>query len=388
MIETGIWRSLKREMVQLVRRPIYVVCMIVIPIATAFFLLSLMEKGLPDNVPAAIVDLDHTEMSREIGRTLGSLQMVDIKYKFNSYTEANDAMQRGDIFGFFIIPADFAQKVLSSRKPEISYYTNLTYYVPSSLLFKGFKITSTLASGAVVKTMLTSAGMPEYKIMPMLQPYSLNTHPLGNPWMSYAIYLGNSFIPCALALMILLVTTFSIGIEIKNNSSRDWLNKAKGSIVTAVLGKLLPQTIIFVAVGVFIQSLLFGYYHFPLNGGVWHMIGGMILMVIATQAFALFVFSVLPNLRLALSVCSLVGVLSFSVAGFSFPVDDMYGYLGIFSYILPIRYYFLIYVDQALNGIPLYFSRFYYVALLIFPLVSMTMLWRLKRACMNPVYIP
>ncbi|MEG2819528.1 MAG: ABC transporter permease, partial [Muribaculaceae bacterium] len=70
MIETGFWRSLKRGMIQLVRRPLYVVCMIVIPIATTFFLLNLMESGLPEKVPAAIIDLDHTEMSREIGRTL------------------------------------------------------------------------------------------------------------------------------------------------------------------------------------------------------------------------------------------------------------------------------------------------------------------------------
>ncbi|MEG1539189.1 MAG: ABC transporter permease [Muribaculaceae bacterium] len=388
MIETGFWRSVKRGMIQLVRRPLYVVCMIVIPIATTFFLLNLMESGLPEKVPAAIIDLDHTEMSREIGRTLGSLQMVDIRNKFNSYSEARDAMQRGEIFGFFIIPSDFSQKVLAGRKPEISFYTNLTYYVPGSLLFKGFKMTSVLASGAVVKTVLTSVGMPEYKIMPMLQPYSLHTHPLGNPWMSYAIYLGNSFAPCILALMILLVTVFSIGTEIKYNTSRDWLRNANGSIFVALGGKLLPQTIIFAVVGVFMQSLLFGYYHFPLNGDAWNMITGIILMVVATQSFAVFIYSVLPNLRLALSVCSLIGVLSFSVAGFSFPVNDMYGFLAIFSYILPIRYYFLIYVDQALNGIPLYFSRIYYAALLVFPLVAMTMVWRLKRACKNPVYLP
>ena len=40
----------------------------------------------------------------------------------------------------------------------------------------------------------------------------------------------------------------------------------------------------------------------------------------------------------------------------------MYGGIAIFSYIVPIRYYFLIYIDQALNGIPIYYSRFYYVA--------------------------
>lgn len=388
MAESGIWKSVKRGIIQLVRRPIYLVSMILIPIGTSLFLLDLMKEGLPEKVPAAIVDLDHTEMSRGISQTLGSMQMVDIKYKLNSYTEAREAIQRGEIFGFFVIPHEFASKALAGRQPEISFYTNLTYYVPGSLLFKEFKTMSVLTSGALVKTVMTDAGIPEYKIMPSLQPISLHTHQLGNPWLSYAIYLGNSFIPATLALMIMLVTVFSIATEIKYNTSRDWLKQADGSILVALAGKLIPQTLIFSIVGIFIQTLMYRYYHFPMNGNIFNMFSAMILMVIACQAFALFIVSIVPNLRLALSICSLVGVLSFSIAGFSFPVSSMYGSIGIFSYLLPIRYYFLIYIDQALNGISIYYSRFYYAALLIFPLVAMTMLWRLKKACQNPVYIP
>jgi ABC-2 type transport system permease protein len=139
---------------------------------------------------------------------------------------------------------------------------------------------------------------------------------------------------------------------------------------------------------VFLQSLLFGFCQFPLNGSLWVMIVAMIMFVVACQALALLVCCLLPNLRLALSVVSLLGVLSFSITGFSFPLENMYGAVAIFSYIIPVRYYFLIYVDQALNGIPLYYSQYYFVALAIFPLLATTMLWRLKKACEKPVYVP
>ena len=66
----------------------------------------------------------------------------------------------------------------------------------------------------------------------------------------------------------------------------------------------------------------------------------------------------------------------------------MYPAVGIFSYILPVRYYFLIYIDQALNGLPLFYSRHYYIALLIFPLVALIGLRRLKKHCLHPVYVP
>ena len=55
---------------------------------------------------------------------------------------------------------------------------------------------------------------------------------------------------------------------------------------------------------------------------------------------------------------------------------------------MPIKYYFLIMVDQALNGIDIYYSRYYYAALIGFTLLPMLLSWRLKKECLNPVYVP
>ena len=98
--------------------------------------------------------------------------------------------------------------------------------------------------------------------------------------------------------------------------------------------------------------------------------------------------SIVPNVRLALTLSSLIGILTFSFAGYSFPVQSMYGAIGIFSYLVPVRYLFLIYIFVGLDAMPVYWSRFYYVALIIFPLVASTLVWRLKRACLHPVYVP
>ena len=118
------------------------------------------------------------------------------------------------------------------------------------------------------------------------------------------------------------------------------------------------------------------------------MMAAMLLLVMACQGFAVLVCGIIPNMRLALSVCSLISVLAFSIGAFTIPVEDMYGWVGIISYILPIRYYFMIYIDQALNGIDLYYSRYYFMALLIFVLLSFVPLFNLKRMCRRPVYIP
>ena len=52
------------------------------------------------------------------------------------------------------------------------------------------------------------------------------------------------------------------------------------------------------------------------------------------------------------------------------------------------RYYFLIYLDEALRGVPIYFARSYYIALLVFPIVAMAAAPLLKRHMRHPVYVP
>ena len=103
--------------------------------------------------------------------------------------------------------------------------------------------------------------------------------------------------------------------EIKKGRSRQWLAVANGSMTVAVVGKLLPQTIIFSVVGVFVQSLFYGYYHLPMNGSILAMISAMILFVIANQSFAFILSALIPNAkqRLATSYVALLDTLHSNV---------------------------------------------------------------------------
>lgn len=88
----------KRSLLQMVRRPIYWVALFVLPLFVMLMLTSMMENGLPQKVPAGIVDKDGSSISRQITQNLGSMQMVDLTETADSYTEARHLMQEGDIF--------------------------------------------------------------------------------------------------------------------------------------------------------------------------------------------------------------------------------------------------------------------------------------------------
>lgn len=380
--------GIKREIHRMCSRKMYIFGMVIVPIFTVIFFLDLLSPGLPEHVPTAVVDLDHSTMSRSVTRSLRALQLLDICKDAESYDQALDQVRAGETFGFFVIPANFEKDALSGNTPTLEYYTNMTYFVPGTLSFKGFKTVAVATAGGVVQQTLVSMGVAPQNVASIIQPVVIDQFPLNNPWMNYSYYLTPSFSMATLALMIMLMTVFSITMEIKDGTSPRWLATNGGSMLQAVITKLLPQTVVFMAVSLFMLWLMFGYSDFPMNGSIFWLIAATFLLVTASQGFGLFVCSVVPNPRLSFSLCALFGILSFSFTGFSFPVQSMYGGLAVFSWLAPIRYWFLIYINEGLDGVGLYYSRFYFVALILFPFVACVLLRRLRKACLNPVYVP
>lgn len=385
---SGFKKIFTRSLLQLARRPLYWIAMFIFPVGLMLLLTDMMADGLPDKVPAAIIDKDGSSLSRGITQNLGSMQMIDLSRSCNSYTEARHLMQEGEIFGFFMIPDNFQKDLLSGKGPVITFYTNMTYFVPASLLFKSFKTTALMSKAGIMLNAAQTAGLPADRIKPMLQPVNIVTRGIGNPGLNYAIYLCNSFVPCVFQLMIMLMVCYTLGQEIKYGSSPRLLELARGNIYKAIVAKLLPQTIGWWVMILLMTSWLFCWQGYPMHGSWFWLVFSELLFVVASQCFAVFFFGVVPNLRLSISACSLLGILSFSLAAFSFPAESMYGGIAIFSWLMPIRYNFLIYIDQALNGADIWYSRWWYLAYLGYILLPLTVLWRIRRAMLRPVYVP
>lgn len=383
-----IWLVAKREMRRLVEKPIYLFCMLVAPAICVIFFVSLMHEGLPTNLPIAVMDLDNSVNSRNLIRQLDAFEQTKVSMKTMSFTEARQEMQKGNVYGIFYIPAGFAVEATSGKQPKLSFYTNATYLIAASLLFRDMKTMSVLASAAVGLQTGLAKGYTNDQIMGQLQPIVVDTHPIGNPWLNYSVYLNNTLLPGVLQLLIFLVTVFSIASEIKYSTSRKWLEMGGNSLTVSLLGKLLPQTVIFTIVGFMVCAVLYGFNAFPLQSGWAPMLAAMFLLVVASQAVGTFMIGVLPTPRLGLSFASLFGMISFSIVGFSFPVQAMHPTLHALSNLFPLRHYFLIYIDQALNGRDLFYTIGEYAWLSSFLVLPFLIGRNLKRALLEFKYLP
>lgn len=377
----------RRELRIFAHRPLFLFTMIVAPVLCIIFFTTLMADGLPTKLPAGLVDEDDTHITRIITRILGSMEETDLAVRYPSFTEARHAMQRGEIYGFFYIPQGLTEDAIANRQPKLSFYTNETYFVPGTLLMKDLRYACELAGLALTRETLYGKGLTEEQAMGILQPIVIETHPLNNPYLDYSVYLNNIILPGILILLVMLSTTYTIGLEWKRNTQRELYSMSRYSSTVALVGKLLPQTFLFSLMFVFYDVYFYKFLMFPCNSGIWAMMVLGIVTVMAAQAFGVFLFGAfIGQMRLSMCLCSLWGILSFSLAGFTYPVPAMDGLLQRLSWLFPLRHYYLIYVNQALDGYSILYVWRSVVAMLAFLLLPCTVLWRYRAAFLKYEY--
>lgn len=384
-----IWAISKRELGVFSHRPLFLFTIIIAPIIILIYFTTLMGKGLPTEMPTGLVDMDNTHVSRIIGRTVDAFGATKIVARYPTFNAAREAMQRGEIYAILYIPRNTTVKAMANRQPRISFYTNDCFYVPGSLLMKDLKTASVLGGLALTRETLYAKGANERTAMGIIQSLQTENHALKNPTLNYSVYLTNILLPGILILLIMLSATYSIGIEWKRNTQKKWYAMAHQSVPVALIGKLLPQTIIFCIMILFYDVYLYKFLHYPCNCGIGVMMGIGILTVLSSQAFGVFLHGLFSGfMRLAMCLCSLWGILSFSLAGFTYPTTAMDPVLRALAYLFPLRHYYLLYVNQALNAYPISYAWSSVVALLVFLLLPFTVVHRYRIAFDRYQYIP
>ncbi len=383
-----ILRIAYREIGIMRKNPIYGFCTIIFPAIIILFFTSLMKEGMPVDMPVGVVDQDNTATSRGIIRQLDAFQTTHVVAHYVNVNEARRDIQRNKIYAFLYIPKGTTAGLMSDQQPKISFYYSNVTLVAGSMLYRDLKTISTLGSAAVGMTKLSAVGKTSKEIRTFLQPIAVDLHMIGNPWANYNVYLSTTMVPGVLMVFIFLITPYSIGTELKFKRSRQWIKMAGGSTHIALIGKLLPQTLIFLTMMYIFEFYVFHCLGFPHPGGVVPIMVLGLLAVLSCQGFGVFAFGLMPSLRMSMSICSLWSVVSFSVCGATYPVFAMDSIIQSVAELFPLRHYYMIYQMNIFNGFPLTNSWFDIMALCIFAILPIFTIWNIKKAMLVYTYIP
>ena len=346
----------RRELRRMTSRRIYLATCVVLPLFSLVFMATIFGNGQMENLPVGVVDADQTSLSRSIVRMVDATPELQVTKQYANETEARKAIQRKEIYGYLLIPSGIKF---------------LCYYYHNAMLSVGGELHSTF------ETILKQISVT---------PIVTEAVGLGESQTNITSFLSLPFFFVLLQVLLLLVTTYALGSESKFGTTDEWLESAHGNIGIAVLGKLLPYTFLFVAIGILANVVFFNWMQMPLPCSIWTMNGITLLFIFATQALALILYSIFPVLSLIISVVSMIASLGATLSGVTFPVSFMDTPVYAASYLFPVRHFMetvqsILYLDGTF---PDYWTNL--VILLIFMLLPVLLLPRLKHILTTHTY--
>lgn len=376
----------EREITRMTSRRLYFGVCIVLPLFCVFFMATIFGSGQMENLPIGIVDLDQTATSRNISRTIEAVPTFNVIAHYTDDISARTATQQKKIYGYLVIPENFEENVLSGKTTTLSYYYHYALLSVGSEIQGAFEtVLQPLAITPIINE-ATALGISENQIEDFLVPVNEQGHPLYNPDLDYSVYLSNPFFFILFQVIILLVTVYTIGSEIKFRTADEWLKCADMNIFTAITGKLLPYTILFIIIGIFSNYIMFGVMQIPFSCGFTPLNLTTILFVIATQALAVFLFSLFPAISIIISIVSMVGSLGATLSGVTFPAPFMFPVVYYASFLFPVRHFVEINQNLLYGDYGFAYTWQNISVLFLFILPAILILPHLKKAILSHKY--
>ena len=366
-----------RELRRMTLRRIYLGAAVVLPLFLIFFMSTIFGEGQMRRLPIGIVDGDNTATSRSIARSMEVVPTFDVVRHYADDAEARAAVNRREVYGYLSIPPRFEEAMMRGMGATLCYYYHYALLAVGGEVMSAFETALIPVRMAPIVEEAVMLGDTEKNIETFLLPMTSDDHALYNPSLDYAEYLAVPIFYIMFQILVLLVTLYAVGSD-KLSAFGRW--------PLAMVGKLLPYTLIFVAEAMLANVVFFRWEHIPMEGDMWLFSLLTVLFILATQSVAVILYTLFPLLSLVISVVSMVGSLGATLSGLTFPLSAMSPVVQYAAKLFPVRHF-----TEAMQCIVYFDGGFsecwpQLAALCLFPLVMVLLLPRLNRIFLTRSY--
>jgi ABC-2 type transport system permease protein len=378
-VRPGFWLVFWREIGWLRRRPFLFGLTTIVPLAQMAFLAAIFSAGLATRLPIGVLDLDGSDLSRTIIRMVDATPSSAVAVRVGDLAEGRGLILSGEIHGLLMLPHDLQRNVFAGRRPDVVFFYNTQTLTTGNLVASGVNAALPSAAAGVRLTLRTAQGQPLEFARASLQPIPVQINALFNPTLNYVFFLLTALIPSILQVVMVTTTSYSVGLDFETRHRLRILRRLGGGLLSAMAGKILPYTILFMLVLGLSDTLLFVVFGLPLRGQSWLLIIAGLLFILSCQLLGALLALVLKSTVSAVSIGTLVTAPAFGFMGIGFPRLGMNAFSYGWGALLPGTWYLTARVDQTVRGTPIDLSWKPVLILLVFTIALVGVVaWRLE----------
>lgn len=351
-LRPGFWLVLRREFGWLRRRPFLLGLTTIVPLALMWLLTAVFSAGLATKLPVAALDLDGSNLSRQIIRSVDATPDASVAVRVSDLSEGRRLILSGKVRGVLYLPRNLERDVFAGRNPEVVFFYNTQTMTSGNLVLRGISNVIPAVAAGITVTARSANGEPIEEAQEAIQPIPLQINPLFNPTLNYSHFLLAALLPTILQVIIVTASAYSVGLDFETPHRLRILRRLGGGLWPAVAGKLLPYTVLFLAVLGLADSVLFSYLQLPLRGDRWLLLGAGILFILACQLAGTLLALMLRPMGMAISIGTLLTAPAFGYMGIGFPRIGMGPFPHAWGALLPATWYLEARIDQTVRGTP------------------------------------
>jgi len=317
---------------------------------------AIFAQGVNVKLPLAFVDEDHSPDSERLAIALEAARSTAIAARPVTLAEAWPLVRAQQAYAVLHVPPDWQRRSQRGDPLPVVLYTNEQFHAAATSLTNDVigAIGSVVGGGALAKLAALGGGFAGAERRAGAVRIELRT--LYGPQLSFERALGGSFLPALLHLFALGGAAYAIGREYRDRTAGAWLASAHGSIVAALIGKLVPLLLCFTLLAMGIVGWLVGYRGWTANGSVLVWSLGLVSLIVACCAIPAMIVGLTGTLRIGLALVAVTNVTAISFTGFTYPLFSMTTAAKVWSASLPFHYFFEIQQQQWNIGAPLSMS--------------------------------
>jgi ABC-2 type transport system permease protein len=267
------------------------------------------------HIPIAVVDQDHTELSRNLVQALNADEATEVAVRTDTLAEAQAALARRQVFAILGIPQDTEKEILKGNSGRLAAYVDSAYFLLYNRMLQGIKEASGAISLDVASRGARLEGSLAHAALTRSSPVELLSEPLYNPTGGYASYV----VPAA--FILILQQTLLLGVATMGGVASEAGRGLEREGARAILGQAIAHLCLALpglALYLIVLPRVFG---FSTLGGVLDLIAFAIPFALSVSFLAQFASLWFRRRETAVILFIAASLPLFFTVGVSWPVE-------------------------------------------------------------------
>ena len=327
-----VWRI---ELRQVLRDEGVLLFCIVVPIVYPLLYSWVYNNENIHEVPVAVVDQSHSQLSRQFIRMCDASPDVHVAYYAVDLDDAQSLVSRQIVKGIYLIPEDFATRVNRLEQATVSVYCDMALMLTYKAIYQTAMAVSQ-KMGAGIQTKLAGKYTKREEII-NASPLDVEEVAMFNPQAGY----GTAILPAVLILII--QQTLALGIGLAAGTARERnrygdlvpIHPSYGGVGRIVSGKALCYLMVYAVMSTYLVLVVPKFFSF-IHIAAWQdLLLMMIPYVLACVFFGLTVSCLVRYRENVILLMVFVSLPLLFLTGVSWPQSSIPGYLQGVSWLFP-----------------------------------------------------